>query len=188
MSVELLRTAIDGFSRELAATPDSDFGKPTKCEGWDVTALLRHIVGGAVAASMALRGATREENARFFTNYEFGSDMRADYASAAVDHVKAFSELGDLSTVVQHPMMDMPAGQMLMFRIVDFALHTWDLAAGLGRTVAIDNGVLEYCWNSLSPMAAGLGRTGMFGAGPSGNVPESADLQTRVLDLSGRRP
>lgn len=188
MSIDLLRTAIDGFSRELAATTDSDFSRPTKCDGWDVTALLRHIVGGATAASMALRGATREENARFFTNYEFGSDMRADYAAAMADHVKAFSEMADLSTVVQHPVMDMPAERILMFRIVDFALHTWDLAAGLGRNVSIDNDVLEYCWNNLSPMAAGLGRTGMFGEGPSGSVPDTADLQTRVLDLTGRRP
>jgi hypothetical protein len=27
----------------------------------------------------------------------------------------------------------------------------------------------------------------MFGEGPSGNVPESADLQTRLIDLTGRR-
>ena len=188
MSINLLRTAIDGFSRELAATPDSDFERATKCDSWDVTALLRHIVGGAVAASMALRGATREENARFFTNYEFGADMRADYEAAMADHVKAFSEMKDLSTVVQHPVMDMPADRILMFRIVDFAVHTWDLAAGLGRDVSIDKGVLEYCWNALSPMAAGLGRTGMFGEGPSGNVADTADLQTRVLDLTGRRP
>ena len=187
MSIALLGTAIDGFSRELAATPDSDFSRPTKCDGWDVTALLRHIVGGAVSASMALRGATREENSRFFTSYEFSSDMRADYAAAVADHRQAFVDVGELSTVVQHPVMDMPAGQLLMFRIVDFAVHTWDLAAGLGREVSIDSGVLEYCWNSLSPMAAGLGRTGMFGEGPSGNVSDTADLQTRVLDLTGRR-
>jgi hypothetical protein len=37
-------------------------------------------------------------------------------------------------------------------------------------------------------MAPMLGQTGMFGTGPSGNVPDTADLQTRVLDLSGRRP
>ena len=188
MSIDILQKAIDNFSAELAATSDGDFGRPTKCDGWDVTALLRHIVGGAVSASMALRGATREENAKFFSDYQFGSDMRADYSAAATDHVKAFRELADLSTVVQHPVMDMPADRLLMFRIVDFAMHAWDLGAGLGRTVTLDPAVVQYCWDSLSPMAPMLGQTGMFGAGPSGNVPDTADLQTRVLDLSGRRP
>jgi uncharacterized protein (TIGR03086 family) len=188
MSISILQKAIDNFTSELAATSDSDFGRPTKCDGWDVTALLRHIVGGAVSASMALRGATREENAKFFTDYQFGTDMRADYAAAAADHVKAFSELSDLSTMVQHPVMDMPADRLLMFRIVDFAMHAWDLGTGLGRTVVLDPQVVQYCWDSLSPMAPMLGQTGMFGTGPSGNVPDTADLQTRVLDLSGRRP
>ena len=48
MSIDILQKAIDNFSAELAATADSDLGRPTKCDGWDVTALLRHIVGGAV--------------------------------------------------------------------------------------------------------------------------------------------
>ena len=55
MSIALLGTAIDGFSRELAATHLSDFSRPTKCDGWDVTALLRHIVGGAVSAGAACK-------------------------------------------------------------------------------------------------------------------------------------
>ena len=177
-----------GFSAELDRTSDADFGKLTKCDGWDVTALLKHVVGGAVASTMALRGATREENAKFFTDYQFGSDMRAEYATAAADHVKAFQEQTDMAKIVQHPVMDMPVGQMLMFRIVDFALHAWDLGAGMGRNVTIDPDVVQFCWNSLSPMAAGLGSTGMFGQGQSGAVSDGADLQTRLLDLSGRRP
>jgi hypothetical protein len=37
-------------------------------------------------------------------------------------------------------------------------------------------------------MAAMIGHVGVFGEGPSGNVPETAPLQTRLLDLTGRRP
>jgi hypothetical protein len=32
-----------------------------------------------------------------------------------------------------------------------------------------------------------IGNTGMFGEGPSGTVPETADLQARLIDLTGRR-
>ena len=188
MSIDLLKDSIAAFSAELDRTADADFGKATKCDGWDVTGLMKHIVGGCVAANMALRGATREENSSFFTDYQFGADIRADYRAATEDHVKAFSEFGDLGAIVQHPMMDMPADRMLMFRIVDFALHAWDLGVGLGRTVALDPELVQYVWDSMSPMAAGIGSIGVFGAGPSGTVPDDADLQTRVLDLTGRRP
>ena len=58
MSVDILQKAIDNFSAELAATADSDFGKPTKCDGWDVTALLRQWVlnpaGGGYMPGMRL--------------------------------------------------------------------------------------------------------------------------------------
>jgi hypothetical protein len=33
-----------------------------------------------------------------------------------------------------------------------------------------------------------IGKSGFFGSGPSGAVGEDAPLQTRLLDLSGRRP
>lgn len=187
MSIELLRFAINNFSAELIKTSDADWSKATKCDGWDVTELLRHIVGGAVSANLALRGAKREDITPLFHNYQFSADLRADYEAAVTDHVKAFKELDDLSTVVQHPLMDMPASQMLMFRIADFALHAWDLGAGMGREVVLDPAVVQFAWDSLSPMSAMIGKLGMFGEGPSGNVPETADLQTRLIDLTGRR-
>jgi uncharacterized protein (TIGR03086 family) len=187
MSIALLQSAINSFSAELEKTSDADWVKATKCDGWDVTALLRHIVGGAVSCNMALRGAKRDELSPFFHNYEFSADPRADYAAAVADHVTAFEAIADPSTVVEHPMMDMPVGQLMMFRICDFALHAWDLGAGMGREVTLDPAVVEFAWNSLSPMAPMIGNTGMFGEGPSGNVAETADLQSRLIDLTGRR-
>ena len=187
-SLELLRSAIADFSHELAKVTDEDWPKPTTCDRWDVTALVRHVVGGAVASNMALRGATSQESVSYFTDFPFGPDPKADCAAAAEDHLRAFGELADLSTVVEHPVMPMPASQLLLFRTADFAVHAWDLGAGLGRDVHLDPAVVEHLWNALSPMAAGLGASGMFGAGPSGTVPDGADQQTKLLDLLGRRP
>jgi hypothetical protein len=187
MSIALLQSAINSFTAELDKTADADWSKATKCDGWDVTELLRHIVGGAVSASMALRGAKREELIPTFENFQFSDNPRADYATAMVDHVNAFKEFGDLAGIVEHQIMDMPAERLLMFRISDFALHAWDLGAGMGREVTLDPAVVEFSWNSLSPMAPMIGNLGMFGEGPSGNVSESADLQTRLIDLTGRR-
>ena len=57
-----------------------------------------------------------------------------------------------------------------------------------GRTVTLDPEVCAYVYGNLEPLAPMLGKMGMFGEGPSGNVASSADIQTRVLDISGRRP
>jgi hypothetical protein len=43
-------------------------------------------------------------------------------------------------------------------------------------------------WNDIQPMAATVSEIGIFGEGPSGDVGDDASLQTRFLDLIGRRP
>lgn len=188
MSIELLKKAIAGFSAELAATPESDWSKMTKCEGWTVTDLMKHMVGGANGAAAAFRGGTKEDAIAAGSGDVLGSNPRAAYEASVADHIAAYESLADPETIIHHPASDMPASRLLMFRIGDYLLHTWDLAAGLGRTVTLDPEVCEYVYASLEPMAPMLGQIGMFGQGPSGTVPATADIQTRVLDISGRRP
>ena len=188
MSIDLLKKAIAGFSAELAATPDSDWAKLTKCDGWTVTDLVTHMVGGARSASAAFRGGSKEEAIAAGAGDVLGTNPRVAYEASVADHIAAYEALTDTETIIHHPAADMPASRMLMFRIGDYLLHTWDLGAGLGRTVTLDPEVCAYVYGNLEPLAPMLGKMGMFGEGPSGNVASSADIQTRVLDISGRRP
>jgi hypothetical protein len=43
-------------------------------------------------------------------------------------------------------------------------------------------------WEAVSPLGDSISETGVFGAGPSGDVPDDAPLHVRLLDLTGRRP
>lgn len=188
MSTDLLSAAIAGFVAELDATPDTDWDKPTKCEGWSVRDLVTHMVGGAKSAAVALRGGTREEAIAAGAGDVLGADPRAALRDSINDHLAAWKALADPDTVIHHPAADMPASRLIMFRIGDYLLHTWDLAAGLGRSVTLNPEVCAYVYANLEPMAPMLGSIGMFGEGPSGTVDATADIQTRVLDISGRRP
>jgi len=188
MSIDLLRKAVAGFAAELAATPDSDWSKMTKCEGWTVTDLVTHMVGGARGAAAAFRGGSKEDAIAAGAGDVLGADPRAAFEASVADHIAAYESLVDPETVIHHPAADMPASRLLMFRIGDYLLHTWDLAAGLGRQVTLDPEVCAYVYASLEPMAPVLGQIGMFGQGPSGTVDAGADIQTKVLDISGRRP
>ena len=76
---------------------------------------------------------------------------------------------------------------LLGFRITEYALHGWDLARAIGADEAIDPDVLAALWEILLAMEGLMAASGMFGGGRSGDVPEEAPLQVRVLDLSGRR-
>ena len=66
--------------------------------------------------------------------------------------------------------------------------HAWDLARAIGADDKLDADLVSQMWDNIQPMAAGLGELGMFGESSSGHVADDAPLQTRFLDLVGRRP
>ena len=47
---------------------------------------------------------------------------------------------------------------------------------------------MQYIWDETGPMADMLVASGLFGTGASGDIADDAPLQTRMLDLFGRRP
>ncbi len=100
----------------------------------------------------------------------------------------AFAQEGAMDRIVAHPAMDMPGSMLLSFRIGEYALHGWDLARAVGADDTIEPDVVEALSEIFTPMAGMMAASGMFGEGPSGSVPDDAPLQTKVLDLSGRRP
>lgn len=84
-------------------------------------------------------------------------------------------------------MGDMPAHQLLDFRIMDLAVHAWDLARATGGDETLDDDTMQAIWVSLQPFAPFIARVDVFGDGPSGTISEVAPIQVRMLDLSGRR-
>lgn len=188
MGVEHLQTAINGFVVVLDQVGPDQWDTATACEGWNVTDLARHMGAGASMSAAIVRGATREEGVAIAQGYQLGDSPRADVVTTAADHVTAFSEPGALDRTVQHPRRDMPAADLLNFRIADYLLHTWDLASGLGIRANLDPEVVQVVWAALSPMAETIGTSGAFGAGPSGSIGADAPLEIRLLDLTGRRP
>ncbi|HMC39818.1 MAG TPA: hypothetical protein VKI19_09165, partial [Acidimicrobiales bacterium] len=72
-------------------------------------------------------------------------------------------------------------------RTGDALLHAWDLARAVDADDQLPADLVSEVWAHMSPMAGFIGSSGFFGSGPSGEVSEDAPLQTRLLDLSGRR-
>jgi len=135
-----------------------------------------------------LAGASREEGLAVFTADLLGDDPLAAYRASADAAEAAFEVPGAMEAICHHPVADLPGAQILAFRIGDLTIHAWDLARAIGADEHLDPDVVENVWESLQPMAPVIGTIGVFGAGPSGTVPESAPVQTRLLDLVGRRP
>lgn len=186
--LEILDRSSARFSTVLAHVGDDQWDGPTGNEGQDVRALVDHVIGGNRMATVILVGGTREEGLAQFARSQHDTDRVVAFEASRREMADAFAAPAALERTVEHPAMTMPGAQLLSFRIGEYALHGWDLARAIDVDDTIDPDVVEAVWGILVPMAGMLVASGMFGEGASGTVPPDAPLQTRVLDLSGRRP
>jgi uncharacterized protein (TIGR03086 family) len=176
------------FRQRLDLVKADQWSLPTPCTAWDVRGLVNHVVTANITGERLLHGAGRAEVVALNGTDLVGDDPVSAFARSTDAQSAAFRAPGALDQVVPHPAFDMPADQLLEFRIGDVLLHTWDLARAIGADETLDPEVVDAVWKSLSPLAEALPASGAFGAGSSGGLTEQAPRQLRLLDLSGRRP
>jgi hypothetical protein len=71
-------------------------------------------------------------------------------------------------------------------RVLDIAVHTWDLARAIGADESLDPDVVAFALTLQDTFDAGRQR-GAF-APPPGKTPADSSAQARLLYLAGRRP
>jgi len=185
--LDAIAVASSTFVDVLDQVAPHQFGAATPCDGWDVRELVGHVIVGSRMAVALLDGASLDE-AKAFWGQTFGDDVVEvcrEEIGAQLDRIRTVVAW---DAVVHHPMGDIPASQLLGFRIGDLTLHAWDLATALGVEDGIPDDLAAVVLESMLPMAPFIGEIGMFGSGPSGTVGEDAPVKTRLLDLTGRRP
>ena len=182
-----LDLATSTFVDVLTQVGDAQLGVPTPCEEWDVAALVGHVTMGSEMAIALLDGASQEE-ALAFRDREFGGDdpVSACRAAVAAQAVR-LAAVTDWEETVHHPVGDVSAAQLLGFRTGDLTLHAWDLATAIGADPGLPEDLAVVVYESMAPMKPFIGQIGLFGEGPSGDVGDDADVQRRLLDLTGRR-
>ena len=98
---------------------------------------------GSTAAVRLLHGADAEETVFGLDGDIVGADVSAAFASAASAEYAAMKASGATERTVHHPVMDMPGGQLLGFRIGGLTLHTCDVARGAGGDETLDSELVE---------------------------------------------
>jgi uncharacterized protein (TIGR03086 family) len=174
------------FLRRAEQITDDQWSVPNVCGHWTTKKLMTHMISGCLMTSALLRGATREE-VNELASVEAGDDAVERLAEALADHLAAFSQPGVLDRELDHPNGPMLARYLLGYRTIDLAAHAWDLSRALGFDEQLDPEAVAFCWTFLQPLTPVIAGIGLFGDGPSGTVPESAPLQDRMLDFTGRR-
>jgi uncharacterized protein (TIGR03086 family) len=182
---ELHAQALEATGRIMAGIPAGRWHAGTPCQGWDVRALLNHVVAGNLWAAELAAGGTIEGVGDRFDGDVLGPDPAGSYAaSAAAAAAAAFRRPGALDAPCAVSYGPVPGSMYAGHRFLDVFIHGWDLAAATGQDTSLDPGLMEACREVIKPQLAAFRQAGAIGQALP--VSPSATAQTRFLAALGR--
>jgi uncharacterized protein (TIGR03086 family) len=178
--------ALQGTARLVGAVGDDQWGDPTPCADWDVRALVNHLVYENLWVPPLLAGKSIEDVGDAYAGDVLGDDPAGAFERSAKDAAAAAKEPGAMDRPVGVSYGPVPGSTYVGHHFLDALVHGWDLAQGTGQATTLDPELVRMCWDIASGEAEALRSSGLFGSSAV-QVPDDADLQTRLLALLGRR-
>lgn len=170
----VLTVAVDGFATRLRTVREHDWERPTPCTEWDVRALVNHVVGANVRYQLLLRSAPLADVEATRALDHLGDDALAAFETTAGEMCASFGDRTVLDRSFRHAAGERTGRELLVMRILDIGVHTWDLAVAIGADACIDPDVI----------AVGLSMSSPSDESEDAEVP----AQVRLLLRSGRHP
>jgi uncharacterized protein (TIGR03086 family) len=151
-----------------------------------VRALVNHVVGANVRYQLLLHGAPTDQVEATRTVDHLGDDAIASFVATADGVVACFHENGALERIAHHATGDLTGGELLSMRILDAAIHGWDLARAIGADEALDDDVVGFLLAHTAGLDLGPQQRAFT---PSdADVPRNASPQDQLLHRLGRQP
>jgi uncharacterized protein (TIGR03086 family) len=185
-TLALLERALDQTAVVIAAIPASQAGLPTPCPGWDVRALVRHVVGQDMRNFLV---SAQGEIAHWQAPAdELGADWAAEFRDRA-GRLLAVWRAADLDRPVA-----MPGGGEAPLRgradqqIAELATHGWDLVKATGQQADLDPALAEHALDWSHRMLRPEYRGPDKAFGPEVPVSPDAPAYQRLAGWFGRDP
>ena len=184
-AMEMYRRSVEDFGQRVMAIGPNDWDRPTPCREWTVHDLVRHLVYEELWAPPLLAGATVAEIGDRFEGDILGADPQAAWKEAAAASLDAATP-DRLATTVHLSFGDFPGSEYLGQLTADHVIHAWDLARGINADDRLDPELVQFVYDFMAPQAEQWAAAGVFA--PQVEVAADADLQSKLLALSGRTP
>ena len=182
---ELHARALDATGRIVAGIPADRWHADTPCEGWDVRALLNHVVAGNLWAAELGAGATIEGVGGRLDGDMLGADPVGSYAASAKAAAEVFRRPGALDAPCAVSYGPVPGSVYAGHRFLDVFIHGWDLAAATGQDTNLDPALMQACREVIAPQVEAFRAAGALGEEQP--VPPDATDQQRFLAMLGRK-
>ena len=138
------RRAVARSVELVNAVTAGDLNRPTPCGDWSLSDLLGHLTAQHRGFAAAARGDGAD-----LANWALppdGTDLVAAYHTAADDVTAAFA-VAEPETPFALPeittRMTFPASQAIGFHLIDYVVHSWDLAKSLGVPADLDEDLVR---------------------------------------------
>ena len=115
-----------------------------------------------------------------------GDDALASFVATADGIVVCFHEDGALERIAHHATGDRTGRELLSMRILDAAIHGWDLARAIGGDETLDGDVVAFLLAYTAELDLGPQQRAFARA--DAHVPRNASPQDQLLHRLGRHP
>lgn len=181
---DLHARALEATSRIVRGVTADRWHATTSCPGWDVRALVNHLVSGNLWAAELASGGTIESVASRLDGDVLGPDPAGSYDASAKTAAKAFRAPGALHAPCAVSYGPVPGSVYAGHRFFDVFIHGWDLAVATGQDATLDADLIRACQEVIEPQLEAFRAAGAL-ASPL-PVPPGADAQARFLAMLGR--
>jgi uncharacterized protein (TIGR03086 family) len=168
-------------------------GLATPCAGWDLGRLLAHMTAQNRGFAAAARG--DEFDPAAWAEAPLSERFAETFAASAEEVVAAFGEAGAverewLILAGGDQSMAFPGDNAMGFHLIDYVVHTWDVAVSIGHEIEIDPVVLT----EVLTLAEQVPNDGPTRVGPDAPFGPALELEggdgllEQILALLGRDP
>lgn len=180
----MLDRATQSFSQLLGSLDAAALDRPTACGDWTVKDVANHVCGGALRYAHYLRGGMPDEIVWTRTADNVGDNPLAAHDKLSAELRTLFSQPGAGSIRAHHPMQTVSGAVLLRMRVLELAVHAWDIASALDATAKIDSDTAAYLLDRAASILQAQREHGYFAdvepAHPDAAAPD------RLLALTGR--
>jgi uncharacterized protein (TIGR03086 family) len=169
--------------RRLQPLTTTDLERPSGCTGWDIRALVSHLVGGNLRFAQALRGEPADWPTR---DAEPVSSPLGEFDESAGQMAAAVAAIDDPKRPTLLQAGEPPAYFAVGVHAADMLVHGWDLAVATGQDATLDPELCAAAIQVVEKYPPSFWGPGRFFA-PRIEL-TSADPQDRLLALAGRDP
>jgi uncharacterized protein (TIGR03086 family) len=176
------RNVAGAFTARVAGVREEAWENPAPADGWVARDIVRHLVNWVPPLLVTGANLTIPHGPSVDVDPLGAWTTLSDAIQAVLDDPEVGSRQFAHPQAGSHPL-DQAIG---MFIMGDVLIHTWDLARATGQDETLDPKEVVGMYEGMLPIDAMLRASGHYG--PRVEVPDTADVQTKLIAFTGRRP